>query len=104
MACASFARLFNRHVKQPEFTPSYANSMKGCSNGVLFRECLHNASLLQYYLEHPEIIYPLFSEYSHSQNMEIRRDVLLSIQDLLIGHSEYGELPYAQIVRVERRL
>ena len=77
-------------------------STKGCSIGVLLREFLHNEQLLQYYLEHPEVICPLFSEYSHSPNVETRRDVLLSIQDLLMGHPEYGELPYAQIVSSER--
>ena len=58
--------------------------------GLILRECFHHSCLLQYPLLHFELLHPLFQHYTTTDNANIRRDLLLSLQELFIGHEECG--------------
>ena len=74
---------------------SYSHPTIVASCGPILRECLNHRSLLMYYLNHIGLLLPLFSTYSHCEDIDIRCDVFLTLQELLLGHSECGEKQYA---------
>ena len=51
--------------------------------GSMLRECLHHPAIVNYCLTHFDILRPLFTTYHHSENKDLRMDVLLSLRVLL---------------------
>ena len=74
---------------------SYQHKTIVATCGPILRECLHHHSLLMYYLNHMGLLLSLFSIYPHSEDIDGRRDIFLTLQELLLGHSECGERRYA---------
>lgn len=66
------------------------NESTAIIKGLILRECFHHSILLQYPLFHFELLHPLFQQYANTSNVNIRRDLLLSLQELLIDHEECG--------------
>ena len=67
--------------------------------GSMLRECLHHPSIATYCLNHFDILRPLFTTYHHSDNKDLRADILLSLRVLLFDsgvnwtHSHLSHVP-----------
>lgn len=45
-----------------------------------------------------DLLIPLFADYPHLNNKDLRLDVLCTLQELLLGHKECGDQRYASKV------
>ena len=56
--------------------------------GIMIRDCIKQRCLHEYFLDHSELLEPLFTEYSHSPTFEIASDAFSTIHDLLRSNKQ----------------